>query len=459
MNIPWKHFFIKNARLLGSTFIFISVMTLLGFPYSNWGFYGDDFGNILNTQIHGFGDLIRFIKFGNVAHLFFPSNFVTPPVHFFNVLYRPLVFFMFGFLSMLFGVNAKAYFLTVVMIHAINSVFLFNVFSFFVEYLWAFLGALLFAFHPMLFGWFGWPAALPYQIDLFVIITLFFLFKKFVETNRYFYLIVSVLIYFLSLFMHETLIVLPALIAIAMLLLNSPRLHFKKIVGVFFTFISGAIFYLSIRLYCFPFQKTLFHNEFLPRIWNGLLMKLFYYVYALPGFYVFFQNHFWLRCAMTLFFLMLLPVLFIFNTQKKLLLFLIFCVASLSWCQMYNYCNRYLYVAIPFFILFVLIDINYFKSPWSYLNRYLPKVLGVILALAVVHGVFFVKKDLAVREERTIRINTAFDELIKNSKISGRIIYFIDIPYNYFLSGVAQALWLRGCNVDLPIYSYEVGLG
>lgn len=459
MNLLKMSFWLKrNARTCGSVFIFFSIIFLLGLPYSNWGFYGDDFGNVLNFQIHGLQDLINFIKAGNVAHLFYPSNFVVPPTHFFNVLYRPMVFLIFGLLSLIFGTNAQAYFLTIILIHAINSVCLFNIFYYFVDYWWALLGAMLFAFHPTLFGWFGWIAALPYQIDIVVITIIFFLLKKFIETKSTRIIAVLGLIYFLALFVRETLIVLPALIATALMLVARPKQLNKKLISTISVFAAGAIFYLLIRLYFFPFQKTLFHGEFIPRIWNGIFTKLFCYVYALPGLYVFFQNCFYCKIAITIMFLGILIFLFAYNTQKKFLLFLLFCTGALSWCQVYNYSNRYLHVAIPFFILFVLVDINYFKSRWTRINYYVPKALWLFLCLALVQSIFFVKNDLTARELRTIRINTAFDTLVQNPRLANKIIYFIDIPMNYFLSGIAQAVWLRGCNVGLPIYSYEVGL-
>ena len=60
------------------------------------------------------------------------------------------------------------------------------------------------------------------------------------------------------------------------------------------------------------------------------------------------------------------------------------------------------------------------------------------------------------RETVLQNIHIAFDELCANEKVHDRVLCFIGLPWNYLRSGVAQAVWMRGVNVGLPIY-YDRG--
>ncbi|MBN2479009.1 MAG: hypothetical protein JXA94_02150 [Parachlamydiales bacterium] len=55
-------------------------------------------------------------------------------------------------------------------------------------------------------------------------------------------------------------------------------------------------------------------------------------------------------------------------------------------------------------------------------------------------------------ENQITVINKAFDSLAINKNIQNRILCFIGLPTYYFWNSVAQAVWLKGVNLSLPIY-------
>ena len=50
------------------------------------------------------------------------------------------------------------------------------------------------------------------------------------------------------------------------------------------------------------------------------------------------------------------------------------------------------------------------------------------------------------------KIHLAFDNLAVDKRIQNKVICFVALPRKLFWSGLAQGVWMRGVNVDLPIY-------
>ena len=135
----------------------------MGIPYTKWGFVSDDFGAILHSRIKNWQYFLNFFCENALLNITHPSNYIYPKFNYLSVLYRPLIFVFYFIQTLFFGINPYGYFLTSSFLHALNAVLVFNIFLYFFNYLWAFSGALFFAFHSSLVVWFGWID--PPEID------------------------------------------------------------------------------------------------------------------------------------------------------------------------------------------------------------------------------------------------------------------------------------------------------
>ncbi|MHA1693721.1 MAG: hypothetical protein ACTSUG_00550 [Candidatus Helarchaeota archaeon] len=163
----------KRKTLILSLLIFIIVFSLLGLPYTKWSFYQEDFASVWGSQN------IKLTNWflGKDLHLSGrPSNYISPKFSFFSAYYRPVVFLFYYFQSLFFGANAYGYFLITILLHALNSVILFNISLYFFDYLLAFSGALFFAFHSSLIGWLGSRGAQAIYITLLFLFLCFYSF-------------------------------------------------------------------------------------------------------------------------------------------------------------------------------------------------------------------------------------------------------------------------------------------
>ena len=132
------NFFLKtHTKIVISILLFLTILLLLGLPYKNWWFFGaDDFHALFEGyKLKTFKDLFHCFLDGNIAKGAGPSNYIQPtaPSSFFSTFYRPLYLIYFGIQYWLFGSYAYPYFLLNLFFHAINTVILFNIFTYFIK--------------------------------------------------------------------------------------------------------------------------------------------------------------------------------------------------------------------------------------------------------------------------------------------------------------------------------------
>ncbi|MFA6920193.1 MAG: hypothetical protein WC264_04080 [Candidatus Paceibacterota bacterium] len=72
--------------------------------------------------------------------------------------------------------------------------------------------------------------------------------------------------------------------------------------------------------------------------------------------------------------------------------------------------------------------------------------------LLVVFNMFFLFMVLKNYESLYHKIHVAFDELCMDERVQNRPLCFVGIPYGFFPTGAAQAVWMRGRSIDHPIY-------
>jgi hypothetical protein len=114
------------------------------------------------------------------------------------------------------------------------------------------------------------------------------------------------------------------------------------------------------------------------------------------------------------------------------------------------YSSRYLYKALPFYILIILFLVHFY----SYKSEK-TKLKWIKSSLSVAYVVLFLNIILLTvcmkqRETFLHKLSLSFDELAQNSKVQNRILCFVGLPWSIFPTGVAQAVWMRG--ITLPVY-------
>src|SRR3990172_6253318 len=212
--------FYNNRKILLSLLLFLIVLVCLGLPYTHWWFNGgDDFhGVYVGFKTKTLKELFYFFIDGNVCGKYIgPSNFVhtqtaATPTSFFGAYYRPLYLIFATIQYWLFGTNGYAYLLCNVFVHAINTVLLFHLFSFLTTIFPAFLGALLFAFHPQIAYRFGATINLHYYINVMFMLLTIISFKRYLDTQKIVYQLTASILFALALFTRESSIVLPGII-------------------------------------------------------------------------------------------------------------------------------------------------------------------------------------------------------------------------------------------------------
>ncbi len=202
---------IYQKKVVLITILIISIISILGLPYTNWWLNGDDFHALyLASKIKTWKALFYFFYDGHVNQDFGPSNFPRGGrTSFLATYYRPLYFFYHVIQYWLFGTNGYWYLLTNVVVHAANSALLFYIGSLFAPLSAAFLGACAFAFHPQIAYRFGHLVNLQYYINVLCMLCIFLLGKQYLDTRKHRYYLLACVLFVCALFTRETLVVLP----------------------------------------------------------------------------------------------------------------------------------------------------------------------------------------------------------------------------------------------------------
>jgi hypothetical protein len=471
-----KNYFKKDTKFWLSFLIFTLIFILLGLPFYNWGFMNDDFGCVFHSKIQGFKDFLKFFTEGHSGDFLQPSNFVASEKNFFSVYYRPVAFALHSIVTAICGFNPYGHYLAFTLFHALNSVLVFNFFCFFFNINLAFWGAMFFAFHPSFCSWFGWVAGMQQVANFAFIALIVILFKKYLDSQqgnlllRCIYYLSSILIFLVALFTRETVIFFPAVILlwtfvdkkyckrceICKCSMQSTCslicLFFKSILTVS-GFIFVSIFYFLFRLYLFPFKLDSSEHSQLFSFFTNLSSRFFdlvTFLSDLAGLSFLPNGHQILKGSLIILIFSFLIFLFIKCKEKKLILFLLVISAILMWPAIARYySSRYLYKALPLFIFIILIFIRDFCQTKSILTC--KKIMSLAWALVLFNTVFLfiVLKNY---ENLYHKIHVAFDELCMDERVQKQPLCFVGIPYGFFPTGVAQAVWMRGISENHPIY-------
>lgn len=137
-----------------SIILFALTFILLGFAVDCIWFREDDLGTILNGIIRSWDDFVRVFS-ADCRSFITPVNYQRTAPNFISGFLRPIQNVAFSIVYPFFGVNAEAYFLMHVALHAANAVLFFLFSRLFVPISLAFFAGLMFAFYPNI-SWLPW---------------------------------------------------------------------------------------------------------------------------------------------------------------------------------------------------------------------------------------------------------------------------------------------------------------
>ncbi|MBD3231334.1 hypothetical protein GF322_01595 [Candidatus Dependentiae bacterium] len=446
---------IKHKTFIFSISIFSLIFILLGLPFKNWWFYGsDDFhGLYLGYKTTNWNDLFYFFKNGHTNQEMGPSNykFSNEPQNFFSAYYRPLYCIYLTFQYWLLGTNGYYYHLCNVFFHTTNSLSLFYLFLHLTNLFTAFLFALMFAVHPQIAYRFGAIVNLHYYINAMLLLLLFIFFKNYIDSKKWYYNLLSVILFSLSLFTRETSIVIPAILFLGLYLypqkykfsnfknlLNKTLNNFYKVFGL----LCSAICFLLLRIYLYPIKftncsKPLNLISIISKIKNRFPeLKVFIYDVLSLSWLPWGQKN--LRCIILISIILFLFYSFIKNTKKVYVTYFITSALIMLWpAYLVNYNPRYFYEAYPF-ILFAFI----FLFKYSKINFKKFKIIGTAtLTFFVIFLFIFTFVNFKIRENKMKIMSGAVYELIQNPIIQNRNLCFISHPLESWGEQNAQIFW------------------
>ncbi len=479
-----------NKKVIISFALFFFVFCFLGLPFSSWWFNGDDFSCIaLGKTMQSWQTLWSHFIEGNVNKYFYPSHhqFYTPygaatihKLNFLSVYFRPIHCAYFACAYWLFGLNAYAYYLVSVFLHALNTTILFNILTWFSGWPSALFFALLFALHPQIGFRFGAPANFQYYLNVLLLMLTIIMLNYFLDRRQYIYLLFSTLFFTIALFTRETAIVFPAI------LFGGCWLYQKKISWAPVAHGLAALGYLAIRIWLYPFHK-LFQggaggpagNSHLGDGWSGLL-----YNFTISSAFTIFSKitsrfnevlvciydslslswlpygHKCLRLSLLLIATLVIAILFWRNKHKFLLLFLGASYLLMLWPSLFGaYSPRYFHEASPFlFVLFAVLSTSIYsffrgKRPIP-IRKYINVIITIVCTALIGLCAFFTYTNLRTRETKLFTMKKAFLALANDQRITSgtRPLCFLAFPLDGFGTGIEQAAWLFLTPPTNPVY-------
>ena len=457
---------IKNKKIILSIIIFFIAILVLGIPFYNWGFKTDDWSNLYNCIISSYKDILGFFTKGNIETLCYPSNAITNSQNFLKGLFRPMSFVYYLPQYLLFKTNAFGYYLVTIIIHALNSVIFFNLLLYFTPIYLAFLSSLLFMFHPSLWNWLGWISAQTYQTELFVLFLIIISLKKYIDLKKFKFYLISCILFAANLFLKEQTIIFPVWVIIATFFYYKTKNEttYKKPFLLSIGYWITSLFYLIIRAIQFPITSNCDTFNCEPNLASFISRtkeRLFDFVTYVSDFFFLSwipQNHQIIKGSIIIFFISILTWLFIKNSKKSFVLFMLFSTLLFSWpALLIQYQPRYIYISLVFFILAINVLIS-FSIKENSLNKH-KKIISTILAIVIIFFASFLFTQLKQREHVLNHITVSFKKLTKNTKILNQInnkkpLCFVALPPHWFGMSTAQAIWFLTNKDDYPVYEY-----
>jgi len=447
-----------SQRFIATIILFLSIFLILGIPFIHWGFLHDDFGVILHSHIESFSTIIQLFSEPGMTTVVQPDNFVMPEQSFFATLYRPFSYIFYALQQYFCGFDAYRYFLVMIFFHAVNALLLFHLLLSFFPLGIAFLAALFFGFHSSYWDWMGWIAGQMHVINFTLMLLVIMLFKKYIDTKKFWYHLVACSLFLISLFTRETALIMPAW-GILALMLYKPEKSWLWAIKQTAWFWVLDIFYLGVRILAYPIKTS---GSGMKVILNPIdfILNFKNRFFDLVTFGADVANLAWLgggnrllKGSLIALFFSALIWLFYKNKQKKVLLFCMVSMGMFMWPAILRYySSRYLYKALPFFIIFLVVGILFYHHKSERTRLRFNKICFSVLGLFTCFNMIALPLHFKQRETVLYETAQAFDELVQDPRIKDRALCFVALPYNIFPTGVAQALRMRGVPETQKVY-------
>ncbi len=457
----------KNTGLVAAG-IFLAIFLLLGLPFTQWGFLHDDFGVIYHAWIAGGSKLKALFTEGSMTAVVQPSNYIVPEQSFFAVLYRPLVYIFLHAQMLIVGINPYALLLITIFFHALNTVLLFYLLLGLIHFWEALAVTLLFAFHLSYWDWMGWIAGQNQVVNVTLVLLMLMFIKNYLDDTKYrlLYLSSASVLYGISLFYREEALILPFWLLISIpvyLYYKKPTNTIKQIIRQIikvtsvFWLVTGT--YFLLRLLSFPLKSMgagIKGHLNLSSFFYSLKDRFFDVVTFLSDI----ANLAWLpggnrllKGSLLALFLTIILWLFYKNKHKFIILFCCLSMIMFMWPAFWRYySSRFLYLGLPFLLVaLVLLVTRYRYTSDASKNRWL-MISSFLCCMLTITNAALLFSHLKTREHQLHQINRAYAELAKNEIIKDKTLCFIGLPYDTFVTGVAQAMWLNGLPANIPVY-------
>lgn len=405
-------------------YLIIVVLGLLVFvvPCRKWNYIAEDYPIIYRVaKIKNLNGLCKIIFMeGNAFNLYDRQNPINTKIIpenkgcFFDAMYRPGLLFVAFLEYNLFGLNAFLLRILTALLHILNSILLFYIFSKFFKRWISLLCSIFFLFNSTLIVWFGKIDTHQHQIDLlfFLILCLCLIRLILAKRNSIFWYVAIGVLYLFCLSIRETLIVLPIIGCILLPLLHRKNIiGFKKlffVVGVMFgiliTYILMKITFCPLPAIKFSVFNTGNPAISLLQIMVAIKMVVITFIQELYCMLitVFFNYKIYFFCdhnGIVIFYkiikdllLIILGYLFIINKQKTYVVFGVVSIILLAWPKLYlgAFGLRHFYEVLPFVCLVfgILLQNNKFAEMRLYKYFILMFFLPLIL-INVVTIVYF----------------------------------------------------------------------
>jgi hypothetical protein len=444
-----------KSKYIVAIWLFIIVFFILGVSFTQWWFYGaDDYHALfLAYQKTSWKDILGYFFDGHVnqGHCG-PTNYVSYQgrTSFLGTYYRPIYLMFHAVFYKLFGVNGYYFHLINVFFHAANVALIFLLLSYFIPFSYATIAAIFFAVHPQIAYRFGAFVNLQYYLNVFFILLLIIFYKKFLDTNKTRFYIISCLLFALSLFTRELTIVFPVIIFLGVFFYkvglggSYSKKFFKKAAESFFItlwFWIIDILYLLFRLWLYPLRNVPMKKNI---SWGIILNQKFL------EFQVFFYDLFslswlpwgrpFLRIVLVFFIVSFFLFLFMKNRYKEYVLFFIFSGFLMLWPAIIGpYSPRYFYESSPFFLAaFVLL---FRHSTYFFIRSYKRLMFSFLYGFCFFLSVFCFL-SFCRREEKMATIAQATYDVVEKIKNSKSSVCFVAHPVDGYESQNAAIYWV-----------------
>jgi hypothetical protein len=426
----FKNKFLEHGQFFLALIVFFIGIFFLVRPFKNMIFRDDDYVLVAHSQISTFQDIKT--VFTSDQLVWFDSTGKRASSAF-NALYRPVGFLFFAGLVNLFKKKSQYVFQASLALHTINAVIVFYFLGLFLPLLFAFFGALFFLFHPSL----GWLYQLCTIQDI-LFLTLFFItiafYRKYLLSGRFYYCALSALFYLLTLLTKEFILVFPLILFVYGIAFNKKSsLHsfFAALFNQLYLFVIINIGYIALRIYLFglntdssQFHLSLGSYNVKEALWTYIEMTK-----ELVGFTFLVNPNPRIRMVFLLPLLSIFIVWFYKSAQKKLLVFIVFSLVVMVWpCFILTFPTpRYLYIGLPFFILFFL----YAATTSCAAHRF--STLALLCASMVPWGFYHVTTSFAIHNSVAALVVNAIQSIDPLIDDSEKEVVFINFPKLFYI--------------------------